>query len=396
VIATAPQPHHVGAGDRFIAALAASGGCTVQVRQLLFRGAQLKVRMSSKKPPNCGGTARSSPFAHRGDDIVRRQIRLLGDRSQQPHHGCHRHFNPNPVDRESRTFCSTTDDIISKYSVPSALANYSFASISGMGTRLKSMSAEMPISNATRNSSVIIAPECIRHEHLFLTLDATQDDKRFVMPYQKTYNFGGAFINQSHNRLALSRMHEDANIINIGIDGWLLLSDAMKLYELAYFCSGDIIELGTYKGLSTSILAEASHDSKREFDIVTVDLDAHHTAEAKQGMAERRTPGREHVHFFTLDAIQFVRNSAEAGRQYELAFVDHSHQYQHVYDTCVTLHRILIPGAFALFHDYNDPRNAHPNAPDYGVYQAVAAGLAEKHFDFWGIYGCCGLFRRRH
>jgi predicted O-methyltransferase YrrM len=254
----------------------------------------------------------------------------------------------------------------------------------------------MQMSKATQNSKVIIAPECIRHEHLFLTLDATQGDKRFVMPYQKTYNFDGAFVNQSHNRLALSRMHEDANIINIGIDGWLLLSDAMKLYELAYFCSGDIIELGTYKGLSTSILAEASHDSKREFDIVTVDLDARHIAEAKQGMAERRTPGREHVHFFSLDAIQFVRNSAEAGRQYELAFVDHSHQYQHVYDTCVNLHSILIPGAFALFHDYNDPRNAHPNAPDYGVYQAVTAGLAEKHFDFWGIYGCCGLFRRRH
>lgn len=43
-------------------------------------------------------------------------------------------------------------------------------------------------------------------------------------------------------------MHDEADIINIGIDGWLLLADAMKLYELTYFCPGDVIELGTYRG----------------------------------------------------------------------------------------------------------------------------------------------------
>ena len=95
------------------------------------------------------------------------------------------------------------------------------------------------------------------------------------------------------------------------------------------------------------------------------------------------------------DAIQFVRNTAEAGRLYELAFIDDSHRYEHVYDTCVDLHRILVPRAFALFHDYNDPRNAHPDAADYGVYQAVHAGLSKDYFEFWGIYGCCGLFRRK-
>jgi predicted O-methyltransferase YrrM len=251
------------------------------------------------------------------------------------------------------------------------------------------------MSNCSHNSDVPGSPECIRHDHLSLTLEATADDKRFVMPYQKTYNFGGPFINQSHHRLALSRMHQHADIINIGIDGWLLLADALKLYELAFFCKGDIIELGTYKGLSTTIMAEASRDSGRKFEIVTVDLDPQLAAEAKQGMADRRTPGRENVHFFTFDAIKFVANSADAGKLYELAFIDHSHRYQHVYDTCVNLHRILAPGAFALFHDYNDPRNLRADVPDYGVYQAVHTALSESYFEFWGIYGCCGLFRRK-
>jgi len=251
------------------------------------------------------------------------------------------------------------------------------------------------MSKDSQNSDVLGSPECIRHAHLSLTLEATTDDKRFVMPYQKTYNFDGTFINQSHHRLALSRMHQHADIINIGIDGWLILADALKLYELAFFCKGDIIELGTYKGLSTTIMAEASRDSGRKFEIVTVDLDPQLAAEAKQGMADRRTPGRENVHFFTFDAMKFVTNSADAGKLYELAFIDHSHQYQHVYDTCVNLHRILVPGAFALFHDYNDPRNARPDVPDYGVYQAVHTALSEEYFEFWGIYGCCGLFRRK-
>jgi hypothetical protein len=38
--------------------------------------------MSRKKPPNSGATARNAPLAHRGDDLVQRQIRLLGNHSQ--------------------------------------------------------------------------------------------------------------------------------------------------------------------------------------------------------------------------------------------------------------------------------------------------------------------------
>ena len=40
--------------------------------------------MSRKKPPDCGAAARNSPLAHRGNDLVQRQIRLLSNQSQQP------------------------------------------------------------------------------------------------------------------------------------------------------------------------------------------------------------------------------------------------------------------------------------------------------------------------
>ena len=235
-----------------------------------------------------------------------------------------------------------------------------------------------------------------RHEHTFLDLEATRDDKRNLMPYQKTYSFPGPYINQAHHRLALSALHDASPMINIGIEGWLLPADVLKLYEMAYFCEGDILELGTYKGLSASIMAEASRDSGRDFVIVTVDLDPELSKEAKKGVEARKAPGRENIHFFVFDAVTFVANLATSERQFEFAFVDHSHRYEHVYGTCVNLHRVLKPGAFVLFHDYNDPRNADKANLDYGVYQGVHDGLSKDEFEFWGIYGCTGLFRRKN
>src|SRR4249920_3794215 len=94
-----------------------------------------------------------------------------------------------------------------------------------------------------------------RHESTFLTLDQTSTDRRFQMPYVRTFNFPGEFINEEHRALA-SNIRSDG-MIDIGVEGWLLAADALKLYELVYFCGGDVLELGTYRGLSTSICAPA-------------------------------------------------------------------------------------------------------------------------------------------
>jgi predicted O-methyltransferase YrrM len=240
---------------------------------------------------------------------------------------------------------------------------------------------------------MMASPGCIRHDYLFAGSESIATEKLFILPWQKTYTYDGLFINQSHHRLALSRLHEGESRINIGIDGFLLLADALKLYELAYFCVGNIIELGTFRGLSTSIMAEAGVDSGRKFVIDTVDINPEYSADAKRGMVSRHAPGREAVQFHTGDAAAFLRDASAEGRIYGFAFIDHCHEYQAVHDACARLHHVLAPGAFALFHDYTDPRNAHPDYPSYDVYQGVRDGLLTARFEFWGIYGCCGLFR---
>jgi hypothetical protein len=66
-----------------------------------------------------------------------------------------------------------------------------------------------------------------------------------------------------------------------------------------------------------------------------------------------------------------------------------------VKSACIALPQVQNPGAFCLFHDYNDKRNMDPGCDDYGVYQGVRDGLDPARFAFWGIFGCTGLFRLR-
>lgn len=229
-----------------------------------------------------------------------------------------------------------------------------------------------------------------RHDDTFLTLEQTRTDMRFAMPYRKTFDFAGDAINKHHAEL--SARIASTGMIDYGVEGWLLPQDAQKLYELAYFCGGDILELGTYRGLSASVMSSACHDSGRENVIVSIDLDPDAIRHARANLRGR--PGCDRVHIFQEEGATGVRNLAKAKRQFNFAFIDHSHEYDHVYEACKPLHRVLALGAFALFHDFNDGRNAAPDQPDYGVYQGVLDGLDPRRFEFWGIYGCCGLFRR--
>jgi hypothetical protein len=229
-----------------------------------------------------------------------------------------------------------------------------------------------------------------RHADTFLTLRETAEDRRWSAPYQKTYDFPGDFIDVDHATL-VKKVHP-TGMIDLGIEGWLLPADALKLYEMAYFCQGDILELGTYKGLSSAIMSTACVSAKRNTVIVTVDLDPDLVRCARENLMER--PGRERVHLFVAEGEQALKDQISAQRRYGFVFIDHSHRFEHVYAACNLLHDVVLTGGFALFHDFNDPRNPHPAAKDYGVHQGVTTGLLREKWEFWGIYGCTGLFRR--
>ncbi|PYK15499.1 MAG: hypothetical protein DME55_13635 [Verrucomicrobia bacterium] len=208
-------------------------------------------------------------------------------------------------------------------------------------------------------------------------------------PYQPTITSFRQFINDQH-RYYHECPTKGGILIDVGIQGHLRREDALKLYEMAYYATGDILEFGTNRGLSTSILARAISDSGKSAKIVTMELCPELAGQASRTLSQ--LDFSRHIEFLVGDADASCQKLVDAGRKFAFAFVDHSHAYGDVVKACHHLSQLLTPGSFCLFHDFNDRRET----VEYGVYAAVTQTLDCNQFEFCGIYGCCGLFRRRY
>jgi predicted O-methyltransferase YrrM len=212
-----------------------------------------------------------------------------------------------------------------------------------------------------------------------------------IPPYRPTFDFD-SFINDRHRSFSTCAVHNGA-IIDVGIPGWLRREDALKLYEMAYFADGNILELGCYQGLSTSILAQAIKDSGSCKVIVSVDHEEIHLAHTQKHLAARGL-GR-YVKLLPGEGTNVCQRIVAEKSQFGFVFIDHSHRYADVVEVCRLLSQLLTEGAFCLFHDFNDGRNSDPLQTDYGVLEAVQDGLSPDEFDFYGISGCAALYRKR-
>jgi SAM-dependent methyltransferase len=211
---------------------------------------------------------------------------------------------------------------------------------------------------------------------------------RAVPPYRPTFTRFDQFINDQHRYY--NECPTRGIVIEVAIEGTLRRADALKLYEMGYYATGDILEFGTNRGLSISILAGAVRDAGKNNALVTMDLNGRLAEQARHSLSELDLSRQ--IDFMVGDADVSCQKLIDAGRKFNFAFVDHSHRYDDVVKACRRLYQLLLPGSFCLFHDYNDSREG---TADYGVYTAVAHTLDKDHFEFCGIYGCCGLFRRR-
>ena len=220
------------------------------------------------------------------------------------------------------------------------------------------------------------------------------EDCGLPQPYTKTFGFDGDFINDFHAMLAhapTGRMGIPV-CIDIGIDGYLQRGDALKLYELAYFSNSDVMELGTHKGLSTSIIARALADAGSIGRLETDDIDADANRIAKANLADN--PGAARVNFNLEYAVPFMDRLIREGRKFGFIFVDHWHGYDETRNAAIRVHKLLVDGGFVLFHDYNDIESRNPDHP-HKVYQAVANTIVkDPRFHFCAVSGCCVLFRK--
>jgi predicted O-methyltransferase YrrM len=229
------------------------------------------------------------------------------------------------------------------------------------------------------------APKHASEWKLFEALDCA------VAPYRPIHAVPDDGISEYNRRLAAAKggMHGSPFLIDIGIEGFLHKEEALKLYEMAYYASGDILELGTHKGLSTSILVQALHD-RGNGEIVTIDINKATNKVAMANLA--RSPGAKRVNFMLTDAKAGMDKLTAEGRIFAFVFVDHWHGYEATYDAALRVYGLLSAGRHVMFHDFFDPSNADPEHV-YGVYQAVIDVFGtDPRFIFAGAAGSSALF----
>jgi hypothetical protein len=219
-------------------------------------------------------------------------------------------------------------------------------------------------------------------QHLYTFMKIEELGKR-IPEYGPTYPISG-YIDAFHESLAHCKLN--GKNIDLRIDGWLLREDALKLYEMAYFCQEAILGLGTYHGLSTYIMAQAAQNSPYEKSITSVDLSLDALAVARKNLRGLN------VNLICAKAEEIIKDLETQRNRFALAFVDLSYSYEPVYHVCKEIDAVILSGGFILLHDWNDVRNGKD--PDYGVYHAARDGLKQGRWEFNGCYGCTALYRR--
>ncbi len=212
-----------------------------------------------------------------------------------------------------------------------------------------------------------------------------------LRPYVKTFNFDGAYISDYHSKIAHAPGRREASYcVDLGIGGYLAHAEALKLYEMGFFSDGDVIELGTYRGLSTSIIARALHDRQGGV-LYTCDISRRFSTSARAAL--RWLPGRDRVKFHVGDAPRFLDSMIAAGRRFGFIFVDHWHGYDATHAVGIRLHSLLAPGGFVMFHDYNDASARDATHPDK-VFQAVRDTVGrDPSFEFSCVTASSACFR---
>jgi len=212
-----------------------------------------------------------------------------------------------------------------------------------------------------------------------------------------TYEFGD-FINETHRWLSTDQPCELFNL-----RGKICPQDGCKLYEMAYYAKGDILETGTFFGLSSLVLATATKDSfnanlknhrgessQKKKMIHTIEKAASASKTAEGNFKKHKVSG--FIRPFVGDGTEVMKRFVQEKRKFGFAFIDHNHSYQPTKEACELLPELLIKNSFVLFHDFTHLGNKQPDNRRCKVWQAVMENLDKERFEFYGIYGVAALY----
>lgn len=175
-----------------------------------------------------------------------------------------------------------------------------------------------------------------------------------------------------------------------GVQGWL--SDAEGRYLASLATGKRVLEIGSYKGLSTLWLAS------KAAEVTAVDTFTCSNGESASGM----DTFDEFTHNLTCHGVQDkvtpVRGRSpqaiedmigpESGRGFDLVFIDAAHDYLSVRNDARAALRILADDGLIVFHDYG-------SALDKGVTHLVNELLNHYEFEKYGQVGTVAAIRPR-
>lgn len=212
-------------------------------------------------------------------------------------------------------------------------------------------------------------------------IHSDKDDRK----YKPSYQWGSDSLGDRHERIADAVWH---------IPGWLEPEDALKLYELAYFTTGPILEIGMYCGRSTTILATAVADRGSSVPIVSLDIDP--LALSLTSRSLRLHAVEQHVVLVCASVQTFLRATPSFSPR--LVFIDAEHTAAAVTADVEALGKCVTAGTLLLFHDYlpmNLPdTTGFPVSPGpIEVKSAIDNSWMPGGTEFAGTFGASALFR---
>ena len=144
----------------------------------------------------------------------------------------------------------------------------------------------------------------------------------------------------------LSLTTDRHGMITNGIDGWMHIEEAKILWETVQH-KKNCLELGTYQGLSTWIIAQANPQSQ----ITTVEVFEEHTKKAQENCKSFYN-----IKYVTADSNKWLKNCNE---KFDWIFVDHSHELEYMNETMKLLKKCVSHNHLVLLHDMHLPGVKH-------------------------------------